>query len=169
MTNVADVLSKGESTTKLENVIKTYGLSFRGRPLSGANCTALRGVYPFVCDRECSAAFETSEMYNPELRDPTLLMKIGFACSGRATSEAKAKEHFVFATNSLRVARLTGDVPKEEKLSVTKVIGREKKTPAMLRALFKNNDLVEYSFHEASLIDQKWSVTWPYFGRCSAS
>ena len=83
LTNVAAVLSKGEPQTKLENVIKTYGLSFRGRPLSGANCSALRGLYPFVFDSECSAAFETAEMYNPELREPTLLMKIGFACSGR--------------------------------------------------------------------------------------
>ena len=52
------------------------------------------------------------------------------------------------------MARLTGDIPKDEKLSVSRVVGREKKTPAMLHALFKKKEFVEYIFHEAFLIDK---------------
>ena len=156
---MAAVLSKGEPQTKLENVIKTYGLSVRGRPLSGANCSALRGLYPFVFDSECSAAFETAEMYNPELREPTLLMKIGFACSGRGVSNAKAKDDFAFVMNALRVARLTGEIPKDEKLSVNRIVGRDKKSPGMLHVLLKKQDLVEYIYHEAFLMDETmWSA-----------
>ena len=151
---MADVLSKGEPLPKLENVIKTYGLFFRGKSLSVANCAALKGVYPFVCDRECSAAFETSEMYNPELRDPTFLMKLGLACSGRGGSNVKAKADFAFVMNALRVARLTGEIPKDEKLSVNRIVGRDKKSPGMLHVLPKKQDLVEYIYHEAFLMDQ---------------
>ena len=61
----------------------------------------------------------------------------------------------MFVMNSLRVARLTGDIPKEEKLSVSRVVGREKKSPAMINALFKKKELVEYIFHEGYLMDQK--------------
>ena len=83
-------------------------------------------------------AFALTEVCCSELREPTLLMRIGYACSTRGVYDAKAKEYFVFVTNTLRVARLTGDIPKEEKLSVGRVAGHQKKTPAMLHTLFKN-------------------------------
>ncbi len=68
-------------------------------------------------------------------------MRIGYACSAtNAVSDAKAKEYFVFVMNCLRVARLTGDIPKDEKISVQKTIGRSK-TPGMLQTLFNKKIL----------------------------
>ncbi|CAK0868505.1 unnamed protein product [Prorocentrum cordatum] len=82
-------------------------------------------------------------------------MRICFACSARAVSDAKARELFVFVANSFRVARLAGDVPKGEKLSVSRVIGRDRKTPAMPHAFFKKKELVECIFHEAFLMNKE--------------
>ena len=147
--------AKQEPQSKLEAVIKNYGLTFKGKPLSSANVTALRGLQPFVLDGACASAFALVEVYCPELREPTLLMRIAYACSARGDSDAKAKEYFVFSMNSLRVARLTGDIPKEEKLSVSRVVGREKKSPAMIHAVFKKKELVEYIFHEGYLMDKE--------------
>ena len=57
--------------------------------------------------------------------------------------------------NCLRVARLTGDIPKEDKLSVARVVGRDKKRPGLLQAFFKKKELVEYIFHEGYLLDKE--------------
>ena len=137
LTNVANAFAIHEPQAKLEAAFKTYGLTFKGKALTSATVTALKGLQPFVLDDACGSAFALSEVYCPELREPTLLMRIGYACSTRGVSDAKAKEYFFFVTNTLRMARLTGDIPKDEKLSVCRVAGREKKTPAMLHALFK--------------------------------
>ena len=153
LTNVANAFAKQEPQAKLEAAFKTYGLTFKGKALTSATVTALKSLQPFVLDDACGSAFALAEVYCPELREPTLLMRIGYACSTRGVSDAKAKEYFVFVTNTLRVARLTGDIPKDEKLSVSRVAGREKKTPSMPHALFKNHELVEYISHEAFLID----------------
>ncbi len=113
--------------------------------------TALKGAQPFVMDDACCAAFALAEVYCPEIREPTLLMRIGYACSARnAVSDAKAKDYFVFVMDCLRVARLTGDIPKDEKISVTKAIGKSK-TPGMLQTLFKKRDLVDFIFNQAGL------------------
>ena len=155
LTNVAAVFAKGEPQTKLEKAIKDYSLTFKGKPVSAANVTALRGLQPFIFDSACSSAFAQAEMYYPELRDPTLLMRVGTACSAKAVSDAaKARDNFAFIMHSLRVARLTGDIPQDEKLTVSRVVGRDKKTPAMIQALFKKKELVEFIFQEARLIDQ---------------
>ena len=116
----------GEPQTKLEMAIKNYSLTFKGKPVSAANVTALRGLQPFIFDSACSSAFAQAEMYYPELRDPTLLMRVGTACSAKAVSDAKARENFAFVMHSLRVARLTGDIPQDEKLSVSRVVGLDR-------------------------------------------
>ena len=151
---MAAVFAKGEPHTKLEKAIKNYSLTFKGKPVSAANVTALRGLQPFIFDSACSSAFEQADMYFPELRDPTLLMRVGTARSAKAVSDAKARENFAFVMHSLSVARLTGDIPQDEKLTVSRVVGRDKKTPAMIQALFKKKELVEFIFQEAHLIDQ---------------
>ncbi|CAK0860100.1 unnamed protein product [Prorocentrum cordatum] len=102
------------------------------------------GLRPFVLDGACSSAFALAEAHFPELRESALLMGIGFACSTRAVSDAKARELFVVVVNSIRAARWAGDAPKGEELPASRVIGRDGKTPAMPRALFKKKELVEY-------------------------
>ena len=157
LTNVGRSIAKHEPQAKLEAVILEYGLTFKGKPLTAANALALKALQPFVVDPSgaCGLAFSLAEVYFPELREATLLMRIGYACSARGCSDATAREYLVFVMNSLRVARLTGDIPKEEKLSVARVIGRDKKRPGLLQAYFKKKELVEYIFHEGYLLDQE--------------
>ncbi|CAK0878325.1 unnamed protein product [Prorocentrum cordatum] len=138
LTNVRASLAKSEAVAKLEAALKAYGLQFRGKPCTAATAAALTGLHTFVLDSACAS--------------PTLLMKIGFACSKRAVSDDEARELFVFILNTFRAARLAGDAPKGEKLAVSRVCGRDCKSPGMLRALFKKKELVEYIFHEASLM-----------------
>ena len=148
---VAPMLEQNLSGTKLEAQLKDYGLQFKGKPITTATATALKGLHTFVVCGACAAAYALAESYFPELREPTLLMRIGSACSNRAVSDAKkARDLFVFLMHSFRALRLTGDFPKEEKLTVSRALGRDKKTPGMLHALFKKMDLVEFIFHEAS-------------------
>ncbi|CAK0817005.1 unnamed protein product [Prorocentrum cordatum] len=126
LAGAANSLAKQEPQAKLEAVIKTRGLALIGKALAAASVTALKGLQPFVLDDARGSAFALAE----------------------------AKECFVFIMNSLRMARLAGDVPKGEKLSVSRVVGLGKKTPAMTHALFKKKELVEYIFHEALLSDK---------------
>ena len=154
LSGVGEAFSKQEPVSKLESVLKNYGLAFKGKPLTNANVSALKGLHPFVLDGACRSAFALAEVYSPELREPTLLARIATFCSSRAVSDAQAKEYFVYVMNCLRVARLTGDLPKEEKLTVGRVVGRDRKTPAMIHAFFKKKELVEYVFHEGRLIDE---------------
>eukprot|EP00959_Pyramimonas_sp_CCMP1952_P329450 6897339-Pyramimonas_sp.AAC.1 len=82
-------------------------------------------------------------------------MAIGFACSTRGGSDAKARELLVFIVSSFRVVRLAGDVPKVEQLVASQVVWRDRKTPGMPHALFKKKELVEYIFHGAFLMNKK--------------
>ncbi|CAK0884263.1 unnamed protein product, partial [Prorocentrum cordatum] len=155
LTDVENCFAKQEPVSKLEAALKAYGLKFEGKACAAATAAALKGLRPFVLDGACSSAFALAEVHFPELRDPAFLMRIGFACSTRAGSDAKARELLVFIMNSFRVARLTGDVPKGEKLVASRVVGRDRKSPGMPHALFKKKELVEYIFHEAFLMNKE--------------
>ncbi|CAK0876398.1 unnamed protein product, partial [Prorocentrum cordatum] len=141
-----------EKTRRLTNA---HGLQFKGKACTAATAAALKGLRPFVLDGACSSARALAGAHFPEFRDRALLRRIGFACSARGGSDAKARELLVFIMNRFRVARLTGDVPKDEKLVVSRVVGRDRKTPGMLHALFKKKELVEYIFHEAFLMNKE--------------
>ncbi|CAK0883673.1 unnamed protein product [Prorocentrum cordatum] len=123
LTNVRASLAKSEAVAKLEAALKAYGLQFKGEPCTAATAAALKGLRIFALDSACASAFSLAEACIPELREPTLLMKIGFA------------ELLVFILDAVRVARLAGDVPKGEKLAVS-----------------RKKELVEYICHEASLV-----------------
>ncbi|CAK0804948.1 unnamed protein product, partial [Prorocentrum cordatum] len=156
VTSVRASLAKSEAVAKLEAALKAYGLQFKGKPRAAATAAALKGLRTFVLDSACASAFSLAEAYIPELREPALLMGIGFACSKRAVSDDdKAKELFVFILDTFRVARLAGDVPNGEKLAVSRACGRDCKSPGMPHALFKQKELVEYMFHEASLMHKE--------------
>ncbi|CAK0907025.1 unnamed protein product, partial [Prorocentrum cordatum] len=155
LTNAENCFAKQEPVSKLEAALKAYGLQFKGKARTAATAAALKGLSPFVLDGACSSAFALAEVHFPELRDPALLVRIGFACSTRAGSDAKAKKLLVFIMSSFRVARLAGDVPKDEKLVASRVVGRDRKTPGMPRAPPKKNELVEYIFHEAFLVNKE--------------
>ena len=151
---VKESISKQESVAQLQRVLKELGIAFQGKPLLQAGCTALKSAQPFLVDDACRAAFAQAEVYYPELRELTLLEKICSACSKRGVTDAKARLYFVFVMDCLRVSRLTGDFPKSEKFTVSVVVGVDRKTPAMIQALFKKKELAEYVFHEATLMDK---------------
>ncbi|CAK0791991.1 unnamed protein product [Prorocentrum cordatum] len=152
LTSARASLDRSEAVARLEAALKAYGPQFKGNPCTAATAAALKGLHAFVLDSACASAFSLAEAYIPELLEPTLLMKIGFACSTRAVSNDEARELFVFTLNTCRVARLAGDAPKGEKLAVGRACGRNCKSPGMLRAPFKKKKLVEYIFHGASLM-----------------
>ncbi|CAK0853209.1 unnamed protein product [Prorocentrum cordatum] len=152
---VENCFAKQEPVSKLEAALKAYGLQFKGKACTAATAAALKGLCTFALDGACSSAFKLVEVHFPELRDPTLLMSIGFACSTRGGSDAEARELLVFIVNSLCVARLAGDVPKGEEPVVSRIVGRDRKTPGTPRALFKKKEFVEYIFHEALLMNKE--------------
>ena len=146
-----------ESVSNAESVLKNYGLAFKGKALTTASVTALKSLQLFVLDGDCRSAFALAEVYSPELRDPTLLSRIATACAHRGASDDKAKEYFAYVMDSLRAARLTGDIDKDEKLSVSRVVGRKSKQPAMIHAWFRKKEFIEYFYHEVSLMDNELS------------
>ncbi len=154
---VAQRLAKKRAVAKLNDVIEKYGLTFKSQAINASSAYALKGVHPFVMDDACCSSFALAEVYCPELCETTaLLMAICKACSKRnaVCDAAKAREDFVFVLNCLRVARLTGDIPKDDKISVSKAIGggkSSKTTPGMLQTLFKKRDLVDFIFNQAGL------------------
>ena len=83
LTGLEESFAKNEDNPQMAARIKNYGLTYKGKAFSDANVVALRGMQPFVRDSACASAFSQAEAYFPELRDPTLLMRIGYACSTR--------------------------------------------------------------------------------------
>ncbi|CAK0905526.1 unnamed protein product, partial [Prorocentrum cordatum] len=101
----------------------------------------------------CFAKQEPASKLEAALKAHGLQFK-GKARTAATAAALKGQGLFVFIMNGFRVARLTGDAPKDEKPSVIRVIGRDGKAPAMLHALFKKMELVECIFHAALLMDK---------------
>ncbi len=142
LTGVAASFARQESAAKLEAAIKNYGLKFKGKAIDSTGASSLKSLQHFVMDEACCSSFALAEAYFPELREQTLLIKICRACSTRnAVCDAKAREYFVFIMDCLRVARLTGDIARDGKISVRGAVGKSKRTPGMLHALFKKKSL----------------------------
>ncbi len=138
LTGAAASFAKQEPVPKLEAAIKNYGLKFKRKAIDRTGAASLKGLQPFVMDDACCSSFALAEVYFPELRERSLLWKICKACSARnAVSDAKAREYFVFIMNCLRVARLTGDIARDGKISVRAAGGKSKRRPGMLHTLFK--------------------------------
>ena len=148
--------SQSLSGAKTLAVLKTYGLTFRGKAITDAIVKALKSLAPFVVDPACRLAYAKLESVCPELRESTLLMRIAQLSSGRMTSEEdtqSANASLLFIFESLFVARLTGDF--SDTFTVKTVTGQEKKSPALVHMLFKKFDLIDFISHEAAMIDSK--------------
>ena len=94
---------------------------------------AVQHLAPFVSDAQCCAAFSMMEAFCPELREPTLLLRIAQLCSARAErTEPLARAavtSLAFVLNDLRVGRLTGDIQRGSPYTVAIVTGQQNKTP----------------------------------------
>ncbi|CAK0878358.1 unnamed protein product [Prorocentrum cordatum] len=168
LTKCQKALAENLSIPKLTGVLQCYGITFKGNALTDSHAKALKSLTPFVGNQACAAAYSLAEAFCPELREPTLLMRLAQLCKGRAAppqadKDAVACDSMAFILDCLRVARLTGEAPRGETLSLSKVTGQEKKTPAMAHVLFKKHDVIDYIMHEAALIDKEMVTTVSMF------
>jgi len=151
LTRAAKALADQVSTPKFREAIGQYRLTFKREPLTDNLIKALKGLSTFVVDKPCGTAYRLMEVFCPELREPTLLMRICQLCQGRPVSTGACANIF----DCLRVFRLTGGCIKEDAYTVSKVTGQEKNTPALVHELFKNQDVIEFILHEAELAPNK--------------
>ena len=133
--------------------MKTYGLTFKGKPFTEASGKALKNLAPFLGDKACARAYSLLESFCPEVRKATLLMRIAqLTLAGEANareSSASARQSLVFIFDSLRVYRIVGACP--DTYTVSKVTGQEKRTPALVQVLFKKDELIAFVMHEFAL------------------
>ena len=112
LTKFKQALARKQSIPKTKEELKTFGLTFKGKPFTDAVVKALKALAPFVGNAACCTAFGLMEACCPEMRDPTLLMRIAQLCTRRHPDNANAAcESMVFVFDCLRVGRLTGERP----------------------------------------------------------
>ncbi len=117
LTKYQKAVAENISLPKLTKVLTTYGITFKGNALTEAHAKALKSLTPFVGNHACAVAYSLAEAFCPELREPTLLMRLAQLCKARAApsqadKDAAACDSMAFVLDCLRVARLTGDAPR---------------------------------------------------------
>ena len=150
------------SGTRLATKMRSLGITFKGKSIAEGCAKALKALLPFVYHAGCKHAHSLAEAVCPELKDMTLLMRMAHLCTKRASgggpSATGGPDHanscMAFLIDSFRVARLTGEFPKDDSVTVSKILGQEKKTPGWANILFKKQDLVGFLMHEADLLDR---------------
>ena len=104
-------LAQSAPLPKLNGILKKYGVSFKGKAVTEASVKALKCLAPFVCDSQCRLAYSLVDMFCPELREATLLMRTAQLSAARAPGAAGGSasggvDALVFIFDCLRVARL---------------------------------------------------------------
>ena len=151
------------SAPKLCSKLKSLGITFKGKGMSDGLAKALRSLLPFVADLGCKHSYLLTEVMCPEVKEMTLLMRLAVLCSKRGSGEAapasggpsRAHACMTFLLDSFRVARLTGEFPQGEGMTVTNIVGQEKKAAGWALVMFKKRELSAFLFHEAELLDTK--------------
>ena len=127
-------------------VLKSYGLTHKGKAITDHTLRALKALTPFVCSDLCWSSMSLAEPFCPELRDPTLLMQLAVHSSARGAGAAAAaasgadqaqqfsasvhaEKSFAFVLDCMRAFRITGDFQKRDTYSVAKLTGAEKNAP----------------------------------------
>ena len=126
LSGVAQAIATNMSIPKLTAAIKSYGLTFKGKAIQEQAAKGLKNLATFVGDENCRVAYSLMEAFCPELRETTLLTRIAQLCLARFPVPASARASLVLVFDCLRVFRLTGDCPKNEAYTVSKVTGQEK-------------------------------------------
>ena len=126
LTDLALAFKNNVSNAKTKDVIKKYGLSFKGNAISDANVKALKALLPFLEDEKCNEAHDLVESICPEVGQETILMRIAQLSSARATT--RPTDAMVFALECLLVWKITGTF--KGKYNVESVTGQEKTTCA---------------------------------------
>ena len=159
LSGVKRAVADNVSLPKMCAAIRAYGLTFKGKALTEGNVKAFKSLVPFVGNEACAQAYSLMECVCPELRESTLLMRVAQLSSAKASSNSSDKQDesachsLAFVFDCLRVYRLTGNCPKEDVYTVSKISGQEKKTPALVHLIFKKKDIIDYVLHEVELLD----------------
>ena len=151
------------SAPKLCSKLKSLGVTFKGKSMTEGHAKALRSLLPFVSDIGCKHSYLLTEIMCPEVKEMTLLMRLAILCSKRGNGgttpasggPSQANACMIFLFDSFRVARLTGEFPKGEGMTVANIIGQEKKAAGWAHVLFKKQDLIAFLMHEAELLDPR--------------
>ena len=160
LTKFKQALDRNLSGPKIKEELKTLGLTFKSKAFIDAVVKALKALAPFVCNAACCTAFSLMEACCPELRDPTMLMRIAQLCTRRSPDNASAAcESMVFVFDCLRVNRLTGERPAQKIYTVSDVTGQENKQPALVHELFKKQDVFDSLTQEAELVQRGVATT----------
>ena len=159
--DISLAIKEGLSVPKLATKLRSLGITFKGKSMTEGHAKALKNLMPFVLNADCKQAYMLAEVFVPELKEMTMLMRIAQLCSKRASGgstpasggQTQAHASMAFLFWSFRVARLTGEFPKDEAMTVSRILGQEKKTPGWANTLFKKQDLIAFLMHEAELLD----------------
>ena len=143
------------SVRSLHEEIKKYHITFRGKALGESIVKSVKALHPFLSDAGCRHAYALAEGVVNELRDQTMLLRIAQLCGGRSAEPlARApQEAMIFIIESLKAGRLSGDYRREDCLTLSQVVGTDKKVPAIAHNLFKKKEFCEFVLHELELLD----------------
>ena len=143
----------------------SHGITFGGKAITDPLVRALKTLIPFVLDAACKQAYLSAEPFCPELKNVKLLKKVAQQCNTRVVGggsapasggSAQARAYMAFIFDTFRVARLTGEFPKDEPVSVTKILGQDHKSAGWVHIVFKKQEFIEFIMHESALlIDSK--------------
>ncbi|CAK0811629.1 unnamed protein product, partial [Prorocentrum cordatum] len=139
LTKYQKAVAENISLPKLTKVLTTYGITFKGNALTAAHAKALKSLTPFVGNHACAVAYSLAEAFCPELREPTLLMRLAQLCKARTAPSQADKD--AAACDSMAFVL----------------------TPALTHVLFKKHDVIEYIMHEAAMIDKDMAPTVSMF------
>ena len=122
LTDIALAFKNNVSNAKTKDVIKKYGLTFKGNAISDANVKALKALLPFLEDEKCNEAHDMVESICPEIGQETILMRIAQLASARATT-TRPTDAVVYALECMLVWKITGTF--KGKYNVELVTGQE--------------------------------------------
>ena len=152
--DIQDAIKDNISAPKLLSQLKALGVTFKGKSMTDAHAKAVKSLLPYATDTGCKGAYLRAEVMCPEAKDQTLLMRLAVLCSRRGTDAASgAVASMIFLLDTMRAARLTGEFPKGEGITVANIIGADKKKAAWADIQFKKQDLIAFLMHEAELLD----------------
>ena len=92
------------------------------------------------------------------IKEREVVEKVAQQCNTRVVSgggsagSAQARAYIAFIFDTFRVARLTGEFPKDEPVSVPKILGQDHKSAGWVHIVFKKQEFIEFIMHESALL-----------------
>ena len=83
--DISLAIKEGLSVPKLATKLRSLGITFKGKTMTEGHAKALKNLMPFVLNADCKQAYMLAEVFVPELKEMTMLMRIAQLCSKRAS------------------------------------------------------------------------------------